>query len=186
MQVSPLGKAQMVGCIAGSGAAEQEEEKIPTSPGIEEQERWRAPSVTMRRRMQARAASDESASPSAPPRKRRLVDSEAVRHQDFPDSCRAQRGMSSKASLASQSHKQKLIPSSLPTQPKALAPLQCSPLQVRVPSMNVEAGAREDAAASASGSRGACIGSSADKWRAQSRPSQSKQHSGLVCQDAGG
>ncbi len=52
--------------------------------------------------------------------------------------------------------------------------------------MNVEAGAREDAAASRSGSRGACIGSSADKWCAQSRPSQSKQHSGLLCQDAGG
>ena len=127
MQVGPLGKAQMLGCIAGSGAAEQEEEKMPASSGIEGQERWRAPSVTMRSGLQARAPSDESASPSAPPRKRRLVDSEAVRHQDFPLGRRAQRGTSSKASLASQSPKQELTPSSLPTQPKARAPLQCSP-----------------------------------------------------------
>ena len=39
MQVGPLGKAQMLGCIAGSGAAEQEEEKMPASSGIEGQER---------------------------------------------------------------------------------------------------------------------------------------------------
>jgi hypothetical protein len=127
MQVGPHGKAQMLGCIAGSGAAEQEEEKMPASPGIEGQERWRAPSVTMITGLQARAPFDESESPSAPPRKRRLVDSEAVRHQDFPHGCRAQRGMLSKASLASQSRKQELTPSSLPTQTKPVAPLQCIP-----------------------------------------------------------
>ena len=59
MQVGPLGKAQMLGCIAGSGAAEQEEEKMPASSGIEGQERWRAPSVTMITGLQARAPFDE-------------------------------------------------------------------------------------------------------------------------------
>ena len=101
MQVGPLGKAQMLGCIAGSGAAEQEEEKMPASSDFEGQERWSAPSVTMRSELQAMAPSNESESPSAPPRKRRLVDSESVRNQGFPHGCRAQRGMLSKASLTS-------------------------------------------------------------------------------------
>ena len=43
MQVGPRGKAQMVGCIAGSGAAEQEEEKMPVSSDIVGQERCSAP-----------------------------------------------------------------------------------------------------------------------------------------------